>query len=710
MRIKIKLLLILIPAILLVLSFMMVINYRNSSNAAYDHALIYAESVARKYAGGMTAKLEKALAEAETLSATIIRIRTVGSEPRVLLSEVTAGAAAADTDAFGAWALFAPNTFDGRDAEFVSHEELGNKQGRANAFWYRDAGKLTYEASDDYDDAKYYTPGMREKRPLIVEPYRDEDTEDKVLMTSATAPVMEGGQVFGVVGIDLGLEDLSDAIADVKPMDTGYAVFISGSGLITAFSDKKVIGLPLETVYKERASEMLKGMSGGVPFHLAGTSPASGEDMLEMFVPVSLPSVSGSWYFMVALPYAGVMAEAHSQLIFDLCVGAGALLILVGLVMFTAGGISRPLGRVCAFAAQVAGGDTQARMESSQFSGELRELVEALNAMLQKLRLVIQQAEEKEHQAGTEAARARKAMAETEAACTADEINRKAAAEVADKVNAVAHRLRATAGSLAGDMSAAGKRLMEQSALMRDTVAAVNRIEEATSGAAKRAEGAADFAGQTGERARSGATIVHEAIQSVHFIENETKAIGVQMTDLQERTTGIGEILGVINDIADQTNLLALNAAIEAARAGEAGRGFAVVADEVRKLAEKTVQATKQVDVAVLRIRESMNQGAAGVDRAARTVARTVELSTTAGTALSDIVNLVDSVSAQMQEVAALCREQSAGALQVGEVVQRLNELNGHVEADMGRSNTGIAELTPQSGELITLVEQLSGK
>ncbi len=711
MRIKAKLLLFLIPAILLVLSLLVGMNYRNASDAAYEHALTLAETTAREYAADMTHKMDRASAEAESLAATMARVRSLeGNDGRRLLREAVAGAATADKDVFGIWALFATDSFDGRDAEFVGNADLGNAEGRANAYWYYESGQLVFQQSDDYDNEDYYILPMREQRSLILEPYRDMDTDDKVLMTSVTATVLDGGKTLGAVGVDLGLEELSGAIAKVKPMGTGYALFFSGSGTIVAAPDKTLAGNPLESIAKDRAPEIRRNMASGKPFHLDGVSPFSGEKVLEMYLPLDLPSASGAWYFMVALPHAGVMADAQNRLLINLGIGACALLALVALVVATAGGISKPLGQVCAFAAKVADGDLNTRLDSARFSGELRDLAEALHSMLQKLLAGMREAEEKQAQAAQEAERAHKAVAEAQAARATDEENRKAAAEVARKVEAVAHRLRATAGALAADMAEAGGRLTEQSSLMRDTVNVVGRIEEATAGAAGRAEGAAEFAGRTGERARSGAAGVREAIESVRFIEQETRAIGEQMTELQQRTAGIGEILGVINDIADQTNLLALNAAIEAARAGEAGRGFAVVADEVRKLAEKTVQATKQVDSAVGGIRESMGHGAAGVERAAQTVAKTMELSTTAGAALSDIVELVESVSAQIQEVAALCREQSAGASQVAGVVHRLSELNEHVETGMQRGNAGIAELTPQSNELGVLVEQLAAR
>ena len=128
---------------------------------------------------------------------------------------------------------------------------------------------------------------------------------------------------------------------------------------------------------------------------------------------------------------------------------------------------------------------------------------------------------------------------------------------------------------------------------------------------AKNASKTAEAADAANKAADTGATQVRDAVIGIKAVAESAGKLGAVLTELDGQAAEIGRIIGVINDIADQTNLLALNAAIEAARAGEAGRGFAVVADEVRKLAEKTMTATKEVENAIRQIQDGSQHGRA---------------------------------------------------------------------------------------------------
>ncbi len=154
---------------------------------------------------------------------------------------------------------------------------------------------------------------------------------------------------------------------------------------------------------------------------------------------------------------------------------------------------------------------------------------------------------------------------------------------------------------------------------MTETATAMEEMNATVLEVAHNASNAAESAARARENAQVGAEGVRQAVTSIDAIKDQILDLNESMGELGSQAEGIGQIMNVVTDIADQTNLLALNAAIEAARAGEAGRGFAVVADEVRKLAEKTMQATKEVGDAVSTIQSQARSNITAVENPSKT-------------------------------------------------------------------------------------------
>jgi methyl-accepting chemotaxis protein len=167
--------------------------------------------------------------------------------------------------------------------------------------------------------------------------------------------------------------------------------------------------------------------------------------------------------------------------------------------------------------------------------------------------------------------------------------------------------------------------------------------------------------------------------------------------------------MGVISDIADQTNLLALNAAIEAARAGEAGRGFAVVADEVRKLAEKTMTATKDVGSAIAAIQESADKSVTGMDNALKEVQTATGFASQSGEALRQIVSQVEAAADQVRAIAAAGEEQSAASEEINQSIVQVSAIAAQNTEAMHEAAEAVGHLTAQAQrlqELITAMQQ----
>ncbi|MBP8625208.1 MAG: methyl-accepting chemotaxis protein [Syntrophorhabdales bacterium] len=220
--------------------------------------------------------------------------------------------------------------------------------------------------------------------------------------------------------------------------------------------------------------------------------------------------------------------------------------------------------------------------------------------------------------------------------------------------------------SIAEEMS----RAAESSSSRANSVAtASEEMSQTVVDIAKNTASIADSAKKAVDTAQQGNSIVERSVGEVREIDETVNESARFVKSLGERSAHIGEIVSVINDIADQTNLLALNAAIEAARAGEQGRGFAVVADEVRKLAERTAQATSEIEDMIKAIQNEVSKAVEIMDSATGKVQSGVELTTQAGDALKAIVKSSDELQVMVQQIASATEEMSATSEEISKEI-----------------------------------------
>ena len=224
---------------------------------------------------------------------------------------------------------------------------------------------------------------------------------------------------------------------------------------------------------------------------------------------------------------------------------------------------------------------------------------------------------------------------------------------------------------------------------------------------AKSASRAAETSAVARGKALDGSHIVEQVVEGIGQVQNQALTLKEDMTSLGKQAQDIGQVMTVISDIADQTNLLALNAAIEAARAGEAGRGFAVVADEVRKLAEKTMSATKEVGDSIRAVQAGARRNVENVDRAVAAIGSATELAGQSGQALREIVSLVEEATDQVRSIAAASEEQSAASEQINRSIEEVNRISLETSDGMRQSAQAVQELSAQSQELKSLIEEM---
>jgi methyl-accepting chemotaxis protein len=570
------------------------------------------------------------------------------------------------------YAQFEPNAYDGLDSEYTQgapHSVVSS--GTMEIYYTRnDDGTVEQNQVDDAAE-KYITTlnefGMREaewylcakdtKKPCLMEPYLYEITPgNTALMTSLTVPVIVDNQFKGLVGADINLPIFQTMIMELsKSLYGGEAkvTLVSQKGFVVAASHYKKLARPLsESVGPELAKKLLalNNSSGFV----------NEPNTIAVAYPINIPIANATWSLIIEAPKSNAFmaVDDMNTAMNEMATSLGSLLLTIGIIVTAIAvliislvikSIISPLNMIQARVENLASaeGDLTQSIEVESHA-ELIALGSGINAFIAKLRYLI-----------------------SELKVLADR-SQQESIKSAD----IAKHTRESVNRQYGEIES--------------VVTAVNQMSATALEVAKASEQTAMETESMTVNVKDGQTRLTQAMVFVEGMSTDSEQAQKAVGMVSQSSSNISRILEVISSIAEQTNLLALNAAIEAARAGEQGRGFAVVADEVRTLASRTQKSTNEISTLIESLQKEVKNASSIIDKGAQGAQKAVEQTQLALQSLNAIVEQINEVSGQVTHIATAAEEQSA------------------VTEEVNRNITGISDSASELSQLADSAQQSS--
>nr|WP_097304315.1 methyl-accepting chemotaxis protein [Pseudomonas chlororaphis] len=595
----------------------------------------------------------------------------------------------ANPDLLGLSLVFEANALDGKDELFSGQSELGsNDKGRFALYWSQPTpGKLTSMALPESDMSDtttgpsgqpanaWFTCPRSTLKPCVIEPYFYVIDGQNVLMTSIVFPLLVNGKVIASLSVDINLNSLQSVSQQAsKELYDGQTIvsIISPVGLLAGYSaDASKLSQRLDQLDQANGGELIRLLSASTQ-----TQSLHNDNALKVLAPFTPIPDGKPWGVLLQVPERVLVGPAEAlknQLdqsnkagtLVELGLGLLAAVLGLLLVWLMARSVTRPILGVAHMLEDIASGEGDlTRRLAYDKQDELGQLAGWFNRFLDKLQPIIAEVKRSVQDArGT-----------------------------ADQSSAIATQ------------TSAG---MEQQYRQVDQVATASHEMSATAqDVARSAAQAAQAARDADQATRQGLSVIDRTTTSIDHLAADMSTAMTQVEGLAANSEKIGSVLEVIRAIAEQTNLLALNAAIEAARAGEAGRGFAVVADEVRNLARRTQESVEETRQVIEELQSGTQEVVGAMGSSHRQAQGSVEQVGQAVTALRQIGDAVTVISDMNLQIASAAEEQSAVAEEINNNVATIRDVTESLSEQANESARVSQSLNSLANQQQSLMDQ----
>jgi methyl-accepting chemotaxis protein len=579
----------------------------------------------------------------------------------------------------GVWAAFEPNALDGMDALYVNTPG-SDATGRFISYFSLVSGRVNLEPLIDYDKDDYYQISLKTGKEALIEPYLYPIGGRDVLITSLTVPVVRNGLVIGVAGIDLGLTGIQHLTADIKPYGDGLVGIFSSNGIIVAHPDPSRLGKDMRTTEGDFVGDYLPtlvdSVTSGKPLSSVFYSPALNSGVNLAVRPITIGGSSTSWATAILVPHATVMAPVYQMTMILIILGVVILAVITIIVFFVSRSLSRPIVLVTNTLKDISEGEGDLTKRITVASkDEIGDLAKYFNETIGNIKNLIGIIKYKVH-----------ALTNTGHELS---VNMEKTSKAVDNI----------AANFEGIKTLEAKQQKESIEVNK----ALDKIKTSIEMQDKLIDEQTDSVNTSSSAIEEMTANIHSVSQTLiensKNVENLTEAsergrtavqaVAQEIQEIAKDSEGLLEINLVMNKIASQTNLLSMNAAIEAAHAGEVGKGFAVVADEIRKLAESSGQQSKTTAGMLKKIKASIDN------------------ITKSSNEVLDRFGAIDSgvkiVSEHESNIRNAMEEQEVGGQQILHAIARLKEITVSVQKGSDDMSKSGGDLVKETDEFIKI-------
>lgn len=540
----------------------------------------------------------------------------------------------------GAFVAYEPNA-DGQDAASLKNTSLTSgsldSAGRFAPYWYTDAGvsklrpRVDMETLDFYLGPKSQISKGGKPKAYSTEPFLKGD----VMMISHVFPIVIEGKFVGVAGVDRDLRVLEQIAKEIKArLHAEVFILSAGDRFIAATTDTHDSADPGADLHMQ---DLAKTAFGQIANRWRSTN--AGGDIFEAIDPVlrvpciysTSPVATGGWSVIVRRPKAEVLRAANESVMRNIALGSLGILLVGGLMLAITRSVSFRVRGVAEIADRIARGDLSEKIVESAARDETGQLIRSMSTMDKNLNGLVGDVKHASIRLNS----------------------------TATEISATSKQQEASASTFGAASSQIAAAVKEISATSKDLVRTMESVNE--------------NAVQTAALAGSGRTGLKEMESVMRDLDRATTSIADKLGAINERSQKITTVITTITKVADQTNILSINAAIEAEKAGEFGSGFLVIAREIRRLADQTASATLDIEQMVQQMQAAVSSGVMEMDRFSDQVRRGVRDVAAAGSQLTEIIDRVNRSTESFESVNESMQAQAEGAQQISEAMMSLS-------------------------------------